>query len=211
MAARPLGVRLGCRTPLLLPQHLGPGLTAASTHAEWGAPDGAGSERLGPGALGQPPGRGALAGRPPTSKLAAAGEGKVGDGRGRKGQAGGRGGAAQGRGCRTPSPFPGLQGARPLGDARAELSVGIWAAAEGAVPSALAGAGLAVPGCGQVVPLRSPEAVGTLPAWASRAAVTLPPSPLPAHPDLHSSLCSGLHPAGPPRHPPGRWYPDSGL
>lgn len=58
---------------------------------------------------------------------------------------------------------PGVQGTRPPGAAVAGLSAGSWAKAAGAVPSALAGAGSAGPGCGEVAPAHPSEAVGTLP------------------------------------------------
>ncbi|XP_070956727.1 uncharacterized protein C1orf167 homolog isoform X3 [Macaca nemestrina] len=52
----------------------------------------------------------------------------------------------------------GSQGPHPPGDSPGEPSVGSWAAAAGAVLSALAGTGLAVPGHSQVVPAYPPEA-----------------------------------------------------
>lgn len=71
-----------------------------------------------------------------------------------------------GQGLRTQysfPPFPGFQDSHLLGDPPTEPSVGIWAAAEGTVPSALAGAGSAVLGCSEEAPVYPSEAVGIPP------------------------------------------------
>ncbi|GAB5574557.1 uncharacterized protein C1orf167 homolog isoform X4 [Prionailurus iriomotensis] len=60
-------------------------------------------------------------------------------------------------GCSTPRSSL-EKGPHPPGDAPAELCVGSWAAAEEAVPSALAGAGTAVPEGSEVAPVCSSEA-----------------------------------------------------
>lgn len=61
------------------------------------------------------------------------------------------------------TPSPGFQGPCPPGDAPVELSVGSGSATAGAMPSALAGAGPAVPGRSEVAPEHASEAVGTPP------------------------------------------------
>lgn len=68
------------------------------------------------------------------------------------------------QGTQDPTPpSPGFQGPRPPGDAPVELSVRSGSATAGAMPSALAGAGPAVPGRSEVAPEQASEAVGTPP------------------------------------------------
>lgn len=69
-----------------------------------------------------------------------------------------------GQGTQDPTPpSPGFQGPCPPGDAPIELSVGSGSATAGAMSSALAGAGPAVPGRSEVAPEHASEAVRTPP------------------------------------------------
>ena len=100
------------------------------------------------------------------------------------------------------TPSPGFQGPRPPGDAPVELSVGSGSATAGAMPSALAGAGPAVPGRSEVAPEHASEAVGTPPRTGEPCCP--PPTPalwiycFPAILAFPSASPWGLHPRGPP-------------
>ena len=75
-----------------------------------------------------------------------------------------RGEMVAGQGTQDPTPpSPGFQGPCPPGDAPIELSVGSGSATAGAMSSALAGAGPAVPGRSKVAPGHASEAVRTPP------------------------------------------------
>lgn len=104
--------------------------------------------------------------------------------------------------------FPGFQGPCPTGDPQAELSVGSWAEAAGAVPSALAGEGPTIPTCSQVAPARSSEAVGTCPRDgramlpATLWLYCLTKAPFPSSLTFAAASSWGLYPRGLPSHAP---------